>query len=75
VVAGRPDGMSLWSLHVDAVGLKKYTALLWDLRGGSRRELPIDGARIVGFGTAAGNKWELFTADSDPSLTAWGFPN
>jgi WD40 repeat protein len=74
-VAGLPDGMSLWSLHVDAIGLRKYTPLLWDLRSGEQRELPIDGAHIVGFGTTAGSKWVLFTADSDSSLTVWEFPN
>jgi WD40 repeat protein len=75
VVAGLPDGRSLWSLHVDAIGLKKYTPLLWDLRSGEQRELPIDGAHIVGFGTTAGSKWVLFTADSDSTLTVWEFLN
>jgi hypothetical protein len=75
VVAGLPDGMSLWSLHVDAIGLKKYTTMLWDLGSGEQRELPIDGADIVGFGTSAGSKSVLFTADSDSALTAWVFTN
>jgi len=74
-VAGLPDGMGLWSLHIDAMGLKKYTTLLWDLRAGSERELPVNGDHIVGFGTTAGHKGVLFTADSDSTLTAWEFPN
>lgn len=75
VVAGLPDGMSLWSLHVDAIGLKKYTTMRWDLSSGEQRELPINGAHIVGFGTSASSKSVLFTADSDSALTAWVFTN
>jgi WD40 repeat protein len=74
-VAGLPDSRRVWSFHVDALSLKKYTALVWDLQSGEPRELPVDGDHIVGFGTTAGSKYVLFTVDSDSVLTAWVFPN
>ncbi len=70
-IAALPDGNSLISLHIDAASLKRFTTLHWDLRSGAKRELPIDGRRLVGFGKTAGREAVLFTADSDSSLTAW----
>jgi len=72
-VTALPDGMALVSLHIDAARLAKFTTVLWDIQTGGRTELPIDGAHIVGYGTAAGRKAVLFTADSDSSLTTWIF--
>jgi WD40 repeat protein len=74
-VAALADGKSLLTLHIDAARLEKYTTLLWDVRTGERRELPINGAHLVGYGTIAGRKSVVFTADSDSALTAWVFPN
>ncbi len=74
-VAALPDGVSLFSLDIDAATLKKFTTLRWNVRTGERRELPLDGAHLVGAGTTAGRKAVLFTADSDSALTAWVFPN
>jgi WD40 repeat protein len=74
-VAALPDGMALVSLQIDAARLAKFTTLLWDIRTGERRELPIDGAHMVGGGITSGLKAVLFTADSDSTLTAWIFPN
>jgi hypothetical protein len=74
-VAMLPDGMSLRSLHLDAARREKFTALRWDLRSGERRDLPVNGAHTLDGGTTPGHKWELFTADSDSSLTGWVFPN
>jgi WD40 repeat protein len=74
-VAALPDGVSLMSLHIDASGLAKFTTLRWDLRNRERRELPVDGAHLVGFGVTTGRKAVLFTADSDSILTAWVFGN
>jgi WD40 repeat protein len=74
-VAVLSDGTSLCSLQIDAMGLKKFTTSLWDLRTGSQRELAVDGHHIVGFGSTLGHKGLLFTADSDSTLTAWELAN
>jgi len=74
-LAALPDGTSLVSLHIDAARLEKFTTLLWKIQTGERRELPIDGAHLVGYGTTAGHKSVFFTADSDSALTAWVFSN
>ncbi len=74
-VAALPDGKSLCSLQIDAMSLKKYTAMLWDLKTSSQRELPVDGSQLVGFGTSPGHKGMLLTADSDSAVTAWEFQN
>ena len=74
-VAALADGMSLVSLQIDAARLDKFTTLRWDIRTGERRELPIDGAHLVGAGTTAGRKSVFFTADSDATLTAWTLSN
>ncbi|MFZ0807185.1 MAG: WD40 repeat domain-containing protein [Candidatus Sulfotelmatobacter sp.] len=74
-VAALPDGKSLCSLQIDAMSLKKYTALLWDIKSGSKRELPVDGSHLVGFGTSPAHKGMLLTADSDSAVTAWEFQN
>ena len=66
-----PDGATLLSLHFDAGAMEKVTTLLWDLRSGAARELPIDGARFRGFGITADRLPVLFTSDSDTKLTAW----
>jgi WD40 repeat protein len=66
-----PDGARLLSLHFDAGAMEKVTTLLWDLRSGTSRELPIDGARFKGFGVTADRLPVLFTADSKTRLTAW----
>jgi WD40 repeat protein len=73
-VAVLPDGMSIVSLNIEAAGFSKFTTLLWNIQSGEQRELPIDGAHLVGGGTTAGHKLVLFTAD-DSALTAWMFSN
>jgi WD40 repeat protein len=68
------SGAGLVSLHVDAASLKRVTALRWDLRNDTRRELPVNGSQIKGFGVTANHLPMLFTADSKTSLTAWTLP-
>jgi WD40 repeat protein len=75
VVAALPGGKSVCSLQIDAMGLSKFTASLWDVRSGTQKELAVDGSFLVGVGTTAGHKGILFTADSDSSLTVWEFAN
>jgi WD40 repeat protein len=74
-VGASPNGTSLFSLHIDAARLERFTVLKWDVQSGARKELPVDGARIVGAGTTEGRKMAFFTAESDSSLTAWLLTN
>ena len=74
-VVSMPNGLSLLSFHIDALALRKFTVLLWDIRTSERRELSIDAAHIVGYGITMGSTAVLFLADSDTSLTIWAISN
>ena len=71
LTAALPSGHFVWSLHVDAATLKKFTVVLWNLGTDERRELAVNGKNLVGYGEIANHQPVLFTADSDSSLTAW----
>ena len=70
-IAALPDRQSVLSLHIDSAKLEKFTLVMWNLQTGARRNLAIDGEKLVGYGETSRHQPMLFTADTDSSLTAW----
>jgi WD40 repeat protein len=66
-----PTGNSVITVQEDATSSHQSTTLLWDLRSGTHRNLPLNGDAIKGFGVLQNHQLVVFTADSKASLGVW----
>jgi WD40 repeat protein len=70
-----PGGGRVLSLQVDAATVRNFSLTLWNLGTNERRDVPVAGNHLIGYGEISNHQPVMFTVDSDSSLTAWAIPD